>query len=70
MDSVKHIRHNIPFSDFYKNGKKSLTQGGLLVIRTTLMDLSKAYDCLRCDLLIAKFETYGLDNDRLNLLLD
>ena len=31
LDSVKQIRHNIPFSEFYKNGKKSLSQGGLLV---------------------------------------
>ena len=34
------------------------------------MDLSKAYDCLPRDLLIAKLETYGLDNGSLNLLLD
>ena len=34
------------------------------------MDLSKPYDCLPHDLLIAKLEAYGLDNDNLNLLLD
>ena len=34
------------------------------------MDLSKAYDCLPRDLLIAKLEAYGLDNGSLNLLLD
>ena len=33
------------------------------------MDLSKAYDCLPRDLLIAKLEAYGLDNGSLNLLL-
>ena len=32
--------------------------------------MSKAYDCLRHDLLIAKLEAYGLDNGSLNLHLD
>ena len=39
-------------------------------ISTLLMDLSKAYDCLRHDLLIAKLEAYDLDNGSLNLHLD
>ena len=34
------------------------------------MDLSKAYNCLPHDLLIAKLEAYDLDNGCLNLLLD
>ena len=34
------------------------------------MDLSKAYDCLRHDLSIAKSEAYGLANGSLNFLLD
>ena len=34
------------------------------------MDLPKVYDCLPHDLLIAKLEAYGLDNDSLNLPLD
>ena len=33
-------------------------------------DLSKAYDCLSHDLLIAKLEAYGLDLVSPNFLLD
>ena len=34
------------------------------------MDPSKAYDCLPRDLIIAKFEAYGLSKSSLKLLLD
>ena len=34
------------------------------------MDLPKAYDCLPHDLIIAKFEAYGLSKNSLKLLLD
>ena len=34
------------------------------------MDFSKAYDCLPHDLIIAKFEAYGLRKSSLSLLLD
>ena len=37
---------------------------------TILLDLSKAYDCLPHDLIIAKFEAYGLSKSSLSLLLD
>ena len=39
-------------------------------IGTILMDLSKAYDCLRHDLLTAKLKASGLGNGSLNLHLD
>ena len=34
------------------------------------MDLSKAYDCLPHDLLVAKFEAYGIDKTGLSLIYD
>ena len=46
----------------------ALDNSGLL--GTILMDLSKAYDCLPHDLIIAKFEAYGLSKSSLSLLLD
>ena len=37
-------------------------------VDTILMDLSKAYDYLPHDLLLAKFEAYGIDKTGLNLV--
>ena len=45
-----------------------LDSGGY--VGTILMALSKTYDCLSQDLLIAKLEAYGLDVGSLNFLLD
>ena len=48
--------------------QKELDNSGL--VGTILMDVSKAYDCLPHDLIIAKFEAYGLSKSSLSLLLD
>ena len=47
--------------------QNELDNSGL--VGTILMDLSKAYDCLPHDLIIAKFEAYGLSKSSLSLLL-
>ena len=39
------------------------------VVGTIFMGLSKAFDCLPYDLLLAKLEVYGLDNNALKLIL-
>ena len=46
--------------------KKELDNSGL--VGTILMNLSKAYDCLPHDFLIAKLEAYGPDKPSLNLV--
>ena len=49
-------------------GQEELDDSGL--VGTILMDLSKAYDCLPHDHIIAKFEAHGLSKSSLSLLLD
>ena len=39
------------------------------IVGATLTDLSKTFNCLPHDLLVAKFEAYGLDTKTLNLML-
>ena len=48
--------------------QKELDSGGF--VGTILMDLSKAYDCISHELLIAKLEGYGLDEISLKLILN
>ena len=48
--------------------QNELDNSGL--VGTILMDLSKACDCLPHDVIIAKFEAYGLSKSSLSLLLD
>ena len=51
-----------------KNWQKTLDKSD--VIRTVLMDLSKAYDCLPHDLLIAELAAYGFEDSATCLLSD
>ena len=46
--------------------QEELDKSGL--VGTILMDLSKAYDCLPHELLVAKFEAYGVGKAALNLI--
>ena len=48
--------------------QKELDSSG--IVGTILMDLSKAYDCLPHDLIIAKLEAYGLDTNSLRFIFD
>ena len=49
-----------------ENWKKSLDQGGHY--DALLTDLSKAFDCLMHDLLTAKLQAYGFDDDSLKFI--
>ena len=46
--------------------RRCIDEGGVTVME--LMDLSKAYDCLPHDLLIAKLDAYGVGIDSLKLI--
>ena len=47
--------------------QNSLDRGGL--VGSILMDLSKAYDCLPHDLLLAKLQAYGFSKESIRLFL-
>ena len=49
-----------------KNWQTSLDKNGY--VGTLLMDLSKAYDCLPHDLILAKLEAYGFGKKSLRLI--
>ena len=49
-----------------KNWQKCLDKHG--VVGTVLMDLSKAYDCLPYDLLLAKLSAYDFDESAITLI--
>ena len=51
-----------------KPWQKELDKRGM--VATALMDLSKAYDCIPHDLLIAELNAYGIDNVGLLLICD
>ena len=59
--STQHDLSNLLF-----NWQICLDKSG--VVGTILMDLSKAFDCLPHDLIIAKLHAYGLDHDSLRLI--
>ena len=48
--------------------KRIVDYGG--VFDTLLADLSKAFDCIPHDLIIAKSEAYGFQTDALNVVYD
>ena len=64
--SEKLIARNMLSLDYFGHGKRRLTTQN---IGTVLMNLSKAYDCIPHDLLIAKLEAYSLDETSLHLLI-
>jgi len=53
--------------DLLNNWQKSIDSSGF--VGAILMDLSKAYDCISHELLIAKLEAYGLNHNSIKLIL-
>ena len=57
-----------PLFKLFHSWQRELDSGSF--VSTILMDLSKAYDCILYELLIAKLECYGLDEISLKLILN
>ena len=51
---------------FLEKTKLCIDVGGK--VGAVMMDLSKSFDCLRHDLLIAKLHAYGISHDALSLI--
>ena len=66
VNKVRNTLHAL-FKSLY-SWQKELDQKEF--VGTILMDLSRAYDCIPHDLLIAKLECYGIDKIGLSLTLD
>ena len=62
-DSTQHTLFKL-----LQSWQKELDNRGF--VGTILKDLSKAYDCIPYELLIAKLKFYGIENRSLQLLLD
>ena len=62
-----HLTQHVLFRLIYLR-QKGLDESGF--VGTILMDLSKAYDCLPHDLMIAKLEVLGLAKESLQLISD
>ena len=62
---VEATTHNILIT-LIEKWKKSVDNGG--AFGTLLTDLSKAFNCLPRDLLIAKLDAYGFDKSSLKLI--
>ena len=51
-------------------GKLKTSRGNKQICTAIETDLSKAFDCIGCDLLIAKLNVYGFDKKALKLIYD
>ena len=58
--------YKVPFSKSLNAGKKAL--GENKYVAATLMDLSKAFNCLSHDLLFLKIKFYGVSYSALDLI--